>query len=413
MGARITLITTKSPFESFRVIGGYAGYVAACLIADGKMPGQLTAEGLEKLNMARGRKKADNTQALKLAEALTFISVANRDTGEGPWQKHVVFGGNMVKAFDGLIYAGHPIEEDLACCPHGAQLRTAIKKCGAALNVSLLETGRLSVKGDSFRALVPCMSAGDMPDMEPDPQVAAIDNRLKVALGAVGVLINEAETEVVKAAALLQANTALATDKAAALEVWHGIDLPPSLVIPKLFIQAIVKQAKDLSGFGWSYEQVEGAWRARSITFWFDDGAWIKTLCYADPYPAETLQGILNVQSFPVDVPPKLIEGIEAVKTFNETETVVFMENKVQSHFSEATGAQYDVPGLPPGKQFDADKFEKLAPYMAKVDLTTFGDRAFFFGNAGDLMARGVIMGIRSNEPSIQETAEQTHDPST
>lgn len=380
---------------------GKADEAAAIMIASGLNFGaKLSDEDqryYERLNeMAknpRGRNKQVSTQALKLMEALTFVSVASRDNGEGDWQEHAQFKSigeqGWVVTFDGLIGAGFPVEERLDCSPHTAKLKTAISKAGSSLGITLLETNRLSIKGDKLRALVPCLVAASLPSFEPDPPVAPLTEAMKTALACVGTLVSEGEDEMIKAAIMIDGGVAMSTNRAVALQYWHGLDFPPKVVIPKLFAQAVCRQNMALRDFGVSWRQVgEGEWQVASLTFYFENGAWIKSLCYADPYP--NFDAFMNVQSYPTEIPAGLFEACETVAPFsNEGDEVFFVEGKVRSHPTDEEGAQYDVPGLSGNKQFDPGLLKKIAPFAKTMDIVTYPDRMLFFGDN----VRGVCMG--------------------
>lgn len=368
----------------------------AALDRDQPIPGRsrllewtLEQQEIEAMAAARGRKPKVSTQALKLAEALSFVSLAARDDGEHPYKNHVRFADKWAVTFDGVIAAGHPIEEDLACNPHAARLLEAINKCGKTLAIAELDSGRLSVKGEKLNAKVPCLPDDALPPVAPDPSIATIDDRIKAAFETVGPLVTEAGADVIEAAVLLQANSASATNRVIAIEHWHGIDLPPGLVVPKLFVTAVLKSGKKLAGFGWT--------QGSSITFHFEDGAWLKTQLYADQYP--DLASILNAASYPVDVPEGFFEGIETVATFHDLGHVIFAEGKVMSHPTEEVGAQYDVPGLPAGKSFDGKLLKKVAGHAKTIDLTTYPDRAFFFGGSDTNPVRGLVMSVHYRTP--------------
>jgi hypothetical protein len=126
-------------------------------------------------------KSAPKTEGL--LAALEFVGVAaTKDVLD--YQKHVVLLGNMAIMFDGQIAAGHPIVEDLSCCPHYDKLVVALRKAGGAVAITETDTQRLSIKGDKLRALVPCLTgfAAAMPYSAPDAPCATIDDRLKAAL---------------------------------------------------------------------------------------------------------------------------------------------------------------------------------------------------------------------------------------
>lgn len=348
----------------------------------------------------RGRKPKISTQALKLGEALAFVSLASRDNGE-VYQAHARFVAGWLIAFDGVIAAGHPVEEDLNCNPNTRQLSEAIGKCGKSLAITQTATGRLSIKGDNLRALINCLPESDLPPVAPDPNIAVIDDRIKRAFECVGSLVTEAGTSVIEAAILLQANSAISTDRVVAMEYWHGIDLPPNLVLPKLFAQAVLKTNKVLSGFGFS---------DRSVTFWFEDGAWLKTQRYSDEYPGQTIQGFFNCEMFPGPVPAGMFEAASTVGTFHPLGHVIFAEDKITSHASDEVGAQFDIADLPICGSIDSKKLAKCAPYAKLMDGMTYNDRAFFFGGEDANPIRGVVMKTSQAVEHSPETVDLNED---
>lgn len=356
---------------------------------------------------ARGRGRPTKpTQAQQLLEALDFVSYGTGDVQD--WHKFVRLSGNMAITFNGQISAGHPIVEELTLCPQLDRLRDALKRCGKTLVISETPTGQLSVKGDKLRALVPAAaSLADLPPAQPDPPIAIVSDILKEAFKVCGSISSEASETVVEASLLLEANTctSVGKGKATMLQFWHGIDLPPAMVVPKAFAEAVAKQSKALTGFGFSWHgQSVG-----SVTFWFDGGSWIKTQCYADKWP--DISRIIDVQSFPVEVPSGLFDAAEAVMHFSDDGGIIFGDGKVMSHDSDNAGAQYEVAGLQGGKRFGGKLFKSIAAHVKSIDLTTFPDRAFFFGGEPANPVRGVIMGLgvqtRQVEPQSQPEAPQ------
>ncbi len=358
---------------------------------------------------AKGRgRPAKASQAQQLLEALDFVSFG---TGEiEDWHKYVRLSGNMAVTFNGQIGAGHPIAEEVTVCPQLDRLTAALKRCGKTLVISETGNFQLSIKGDKLRALVPCVAnAEDLPLIVPDAPIAVISDVLKQAFKVCASISSEAAESVVEASLLLEANccTSISKGKTLLLQFWHGIDLPPLMVIPKIFAEAVVKQAKPLTGFGFSWQGN----KVGSVTFWFEGGSWIKTQCYSDAWP--DINPLVNVASYPVETPAGLFEACEAVMHFNDNGDVIFAENGVMSHDTDNAGAQYEVKGLQGGKRFAGKLLKAVAPHAKTIDLTTLPDRAFFFGGEPSNPVRGIVMGIgvqtRHNEPVTPE-APGTHD---
>jgi hypothetical protein len=326
----------------------------------------------------RGRNKTKEPNgAATLIEALKFISLAQHKEGT-PHQTHCRIDGGKIIGFDGVIAAGHLIEDDLSACPHTTRLLDALSKCGANLTITQLDSQRLSIKSERFRAFVPCLPFDQLPPIEPDAPCAVIDDRLKIGFELVSPLISETAQKAMLASAMLQANSIVGTNGHVLIEYWHGIDLPPNLLIPKAAINAIVKTPKKLARFGFS---------PNSATFFFEDESFIRTQLYAEQYAY--YQGILEQDSNPWPLPQGFFDGLRKIQSladdkivrFTETGFVVRDANKVDS-------GSFDIEGLPPGLSFNIEYLLLLEPVFKQVD---FAHKTLFFGEN----ARGAIMGLR------------------
>lgn len=336
--------------------------------------------------------KNKSTVAKELVEALAFVSnAANKGLHE--WVDYVVLHGNYAIAGNGMVTAGYPIAEDITACPHLAKLKTAISKCSKSLNITQLDNGKLSVKGEKLVAQVDCLSLDAYPFVQPDQNIASIDDRIKVAFSICGEVISEDGTRMVESALLLEANQCTACDGKTLLQYWHGIDLPPDLVLPKAFVALICKIKLPLVGFGYT--------PGRSVTFHFENGAWVKTILYEDKFP--DVGQFINVQTNPQPIPPDLFEGVKTLRDFAEGDSVILKEGKVTTHDSEVTGAQFTVEGLNVHRSFDAEYLGRMASFATTADFTTMDDRAFFYGEN----TRGLVMGKKLNKEPVGESPRE------
>lgn len=320
--------------------------------------------------------KSDNAAA-SLISALKFISAAQSKKGTTPNQTHCVMSNGMATAFDGVLTIGHPIEDDIAACPNTLLLLNALQKCGEQLSITQLDSGRLAVKSEKFKALVPCEQFATMPHMGCDVRCAVIDNRVKTGLEMVGGLAEEDASRMVLAATLLEANTVTATNGKCLLQYWHGIDLPPNLLLPKAAVKAIVASNKNLAGFGFS---------SSSATFFFEDGSYIKTVLFEDSYPRVNHFFDRAVNLWPL--PEDFFKAVHTLQSFSENRVLYFDGGAMRSDVNPEVGASYEVPGLASGLAFNADYLMLMEMAFHKVDFAK--DRATFFSN--DETMRGILM---------------------
>lgn len=290
--------------------------------------------------------------------------------------RHCVLFDHHVYGFDGVLSAGHPIQEDIAVAPMTAKLIQALERVEDQMAMVALPSG-LSVRAGRFRAVVPCFPLPDMPPIFPDPPIAEINDVLRAGFAAVGPLATEGAVHVVNAAVRLSAGSVCATNRHVLIEYWHGLDLP-TVLLPKQAIRAIEAVKKPLSRFGFSDV---------SATFYFADGSWIKTQLYNEKYP--DFQRVLDKASDQWPVTPGLFDALRKIKPFTgETGMVLFSKNRIHtSEADDAEGGSYELTGIPDGPCFNVDYLLLLEHLAKTIDYGKERGNLMFFGDS----VRGVV----------------------
>jgi hypothetical protein len=304
-----------------------------------------------------------------LIKALEFIALAQRDAG-APYQTHCSLRSNQAVACDGVLAAGHRIEEAIDACPHTLTLLSALRKCKGVLSVAQLNSGRLSVKAGAFKAFIDCTPDATLNHVEPDPIVGMADNRLRDALAALSPFIAENSPRVIMASALLRSGSALATNGMILVEYWHGLQLPPDIIVPKIFIVALCKTDKKIKGFGCS---------DTTFTIWFEDDSWLRTQLYKERWP--DCDAILNRESKPVAMPEKFFEAVETVFEFVDDNRIRIRNDIVQSHNDANKGATYEVLGLVGNVIFNAKHLKSLSNVIKTIDIVGNNGVSYFYGD--------------------------------
>lgn len=333
--------------------------------------------------MARPKKdKAASEKApdSSLLSALKFIGLVTKEIGT-PSETHVRLQSNWATASNGILALGHPIKEDLFACPQNKLLIDALSKC--TNDIEFKYDTNLSIKSGKLKAIIPCLAPDLINCIGPDEPIATIDNRLKEGFEAVGMSTIENNSQTIyNASILLNGQSIVGTDGKVLIEYWHGIDLPKGLPIPKNVITPLLKSNKILAQFGMS---------KTSVTFWYSDGAWIKSQLYAEEWP--DVGTILDRPSQQSAVPKGFFDGLDAIKGFTDT-SVYFGPGIVRSHSDDAVGASYEVPGLPAGPIFNLKQLLMLKSHIETVDFQVAGP---FTGNMllwHGKNCRGAVSGI-------------------
>jgi len=338
-------------------------------------------EPKKKTRARKAKVVEQSSAATSLISALKFISPVQKKTGT-PAQQHCSISGNWCAASNGIMMIAEKVEDDLTACPHTMQLLDALAKCGQDLNITQLSETSLSVMSEKFRAIVPCALPEQLELTAPDPEIAAIDDRIKDALACVGGLATDGATDAIKAAVLLQSGSAVATNGVSLMEYWHGVDLP-SMLVPKASAVAICKAGKKLRGLGFS---------GSSATFYFEDDSFIKTQLYGERYP--NYQALLNVPSNPWPLPDDFFKAVQAVESFSKNGIVYFDELSISSREDIPEATTYKVEGLPNGMGFNARFLLNVKHAMKTAHFDKESGKVLFFGEN----VRGVLNAVRQQE---------------
>lgn len=342
---------------------------------------------------AQGAKGAAYNPVATLLAAVKFATNIQGKNGTVQ-QTHCVMSGNWVAATNGVLTAACPVEEDMSACPHSGTFVDALAGVSGEVSITQLSDLSLSIASGDFRAVVPCIPFDQIQISAPDAPVAVIDNRLKEALLSCVRVPNEGSNLPHYAGVLIQAQTVVATNGAMLFEAFHGIDLPPGLLVPLQFVKALGKVNKNLAKFGFS---------PASVTFWFDDGSFLKTQRFSATFPSYAHLFDRPLLTY-LPVPENFEKAINFVLKVGENNTIYFRDGYVVSSLTDETPSQYRTDGLPNNVGFDG-RFVKLALANArKIAFQVEDDKPTLYF-VSDIV-RGILMGLVQQKPNLYNPDE-------
>lgn len=332
----------------------------------------------------RGRKKAETSKAVDdLLAAFKFVSVAQKESGDPDFTHSVVVDGCLVGR-DGILTCGHPLEWNQSFgAPHTYKMLKALGAMGDSLSI-VAKPGKLAFKSGSLTATVPCIEGESIPWSLPDPPVADLTDEIKRGFAACAPVADDKNDKVIFACVCLEANQMHVTNGNMGLSYWHGIDLPPDLLLPKPFVVAVMKSDKHLTRFGFS---------DNSVTFYFEDGSWIKTQRYMDAYP--DLERVMNYpDALCLPLPEGFFEALDKVTPFADHDHVRFGENEMYVLDDEGSReASVDIKGVPTGMGFAARYLKAVKDHCTEFDFAvSLGNDKVYCEGA---RTRAAIMGLK------------------
>lgn len=376
--------------------------------------GECLNELLEKdtAYMARPRKSEVEKKAAaaakvtdSLLDAAKFCAPGYKEGGESYSTTAMIYG-KYLTTFSGVVMYGHPINLDFAALPDFRAFYAALKASdGKDTQITQLDPGRLSIKSKGFRTVVPCLTdAAQVSRPATDAPVAMLDSRMREAFEVVKQFVSKTGENILDSAALMDNGRITATDRKLIVCYNHGIPFP-RMTVPADFIEAVLKSTKPLVSFGFS---------AGSVTFYYDDGAFIRSNLYAEDYP--------DVESvWPSDwngmqqLPDTFFDSLDKISPFvterGNGSFAVMKENRFQTHPEDDIGTQVDCPGvLAANVGIDVDRFRKLRGKITHVDFVSDKNKAKFFGeNIFGLCVQAVF--YEAEDPAPHGYTEQNGAP--
>lgn len=343
-----------------------------------------------KTHVVKPASPARQAPAAALLEAVKWVALASKPKGEA-YQRHALLHAGSAVATDGLVSAGHPMGLELDAGPSVARLAAALAQCDDGASLTVMD-GQLSVRSGRFRALIECLPWDGFQPVWPDRLCGGANNALIEALMIAGTI--DGDGRPVTQAVSLSANTVLSTDGKILFEIWHGVDMPPNLAVPKAFIQMLSKVDKKLIGFGFT---------ERSFTLHFEGGAWLKTQLYAEAWPIDMVRRLLDrgataqaLGSYKL-LPATFFEALKAIAPFADDDWICVKDGVINTY---NVGASFEVADLQVPKEFMISaEYLRIAELHLQRFLIVGGESLYFIGSR----VRGVIMLIAKPNTTNKE----------
>lgn len=318
---------------------------------------------------------------MELLKTLKFVrdAVSNKVANEE--MRHFVIANGHVRATNGVMSLGSPIDLDFSCNPHAETLFKAVGNCKDTVSLHMTPAGRLSVRSGNFRALVPCYEDATV---HPKPSGAMVEGFNGAALMDAFALLErfvcKDDLRPWTNGILLRDQFAYATNNVCLVQYWLGEQLPFVANIPLPAIKEVLRINENPSVMLMDQS---------SVTFMYDDGRWLKTLLYETEWPP--LDKVLEVPSNPQPIPDTLFDALSAVMPFTgEDRHVHFKDGCVNSSADPSVaGASYAVEGLAAAGIYRAEMLSLLKGCVTTADFNRYPEPVMFFGER----FRGAILG--------------------
>lgn len=312
--------------------------------------------------------------------SLAFVANGIVDASPVPAYRHLLIRQGRVYSCNGFVTYSAPIALDLDVIVPGALLAATLKACKEAPRLTLSsDRGRLTIDSGTLSVQLDCLTE---PVTVPFPQGLRVDllHDIRPALRRVLPFVSTDTSKRWACGAKLTGGRLLATNNVALAEVALPLPLAGEAVIPRPFIEAVlrVKAAPVAIMIGQA-----------SVSIWYPSGAWITGRTYPDQWPK--VEAMLPTSPTAAPVPPGFFAALDTLAALPSGQDDLAIDSGCVT-LLKANGvtAAIQVQGLPPvASRWSLAQLRGLRELATNIDLAAYPAPAAFYG-AG---VRGAIAG--------------------
>lgn len=267
-------------------------------------------------------------------DILRFIALASNAKG-ADHESHCRVENGWIVSTDGLISCGHPINLGANFNPKTENLKKLLTQFSKDFSiVSGSESSATFTCGD-FTSVIPCVTGGEINEVTPDHYWGPVNQTLLDGFKAVETVLISKAAFVSHNCIRLDSNLVTGFNGTSVLQYWHGWTVPLGVSIPKQAVKAVLKAGKELVGIGYGLE---------SVTFYFRDGAWIKTQVYQEAYP--DLDTCFNQPMNYGVVPTELFSKLKFLRSIAESDSIFIRDGAVSDYPNDEKGSKFSFKEL-------------------------------------------------------------------
>lgn len=318
---------------------------------------------------------------MSMLQQLRFVQGAVAKKNFIAAMTHFCIQGGHVRSFNGKMALGSPIDFNIDCVPRADQLVQAIGNCNETVSLSMTPAGRLAVRSGKFKAFVECTTEAT-PHVQPEGEEVPLDGAAMLkAFETLMPFIGDDASRPWATGVLLQEESAYATNNVMICQYWLRAKIPRVVNVPREAIKEMLRIGEPPT-----HAQLTDF----SMSFHYTGNRWLRTQLLDVKWP--DMGKILDVQSSPQPIDPKLFEGLEMLRPFADKFGRVHMrEGKLSTHTLDTEGASFDVPELTTEGCYALEMLRLLEGVANSIDWTAYPKPCMFFGDN----LRGALIGLR------------------
>lgn len=320
---------------------------------------------------------------IALKDSIKFVYSAVADKSAIPEYSHISIRNGYALASNGVLSLGAPVEIGFNSTLQAEALVKALGVCKSILSLSENNRGGAVLSSGKFSANISSLAEVDSTLYgQPSGNDYEVDGeKLLSAFQSLEKFVNIDTLRPWTNGILLRGHSAYATNNVCLVEYWLGAEVPLPCNVPLSAVKLVCKQGT---------APVRVLTDARTITFMYSSGRWIKTLLYEEAWPpVETLLNIPTAEA--TEISSSFYEGVAALCKLGYSR-VYFSEGKLCSDMDSRVGASYAVDGLEPEGIYSLEALRLLEGTATHASFSRYPNNIGFYGKN----MRGVLVSMRA-----------------
>lgn len=297
-----------------------------------------------------------------MLSALKFVKGAVAKKDFVPELTHFHIADGRITGYNGTMALSSPIDTDIRANPKALLFFRAIEACTKEPTLKLTDNGRLIVQSGRMRAQVPCID-NESYFIPPAGNRIKAPKGLPALLKTVAPFIGEDASRPWCLGALFDGPFLYATNNVTMVQMWTALDMP-TINVPKFAIDQIIRIGEDPIEL-----QSDGV----SLTVYYEDGRWIRTQLFAEPWPLELVNKIIESPSEQKQVPEGFVDTVEKLTPFTEgkSSAIYFLGNAMGTGETKdaVDSVVFDLDGIPEGVIYNIHQLRIIGPVATTIDF--------------------------------------------
>lgn len=318
-----------------------------------------------------------------MLDALKFVQGAVSKKDFVPALTHFQIRGGRVTGYNGKISLSAPIALDLDCHPKAQPFVNAVEACTDTAQLTLTNSGKLSIRSGKFRAHVDILAEDTFPEIVPEGQSIPLKFDIMEAMKLLYGFTAEDASRPWAAGLLLDGHFMYATNNVILVQYYLEDFFPFRINIPRYTV-------KEMLRIGASPVLAQAT--ATSVSFHYEGERWLRSqqnsLEWPDTDALFSLSEQMEQDKLLMPVTDELFAALAKLEPFLEPNGKLWIGNgQIATAAQDGASVEMDLPEC----SFNHKMLFSLQGVATRIAFAAYPKPVLFYGNK----LRGMIAGMK------------------